>query len=96
MKHTRRRHKVDHKTGRELEPKAVKVETPSTPAPVVENNIPNESADPLLSDFSLNKSEEYLLQQNLFNLPVTCDDKFVIQQQIDLINGTNSFVRRLF
>ncbi|KAG5874606.1 hypothetical protein JTB14_018816 [Gonioctena quinquepunctata] len=32
LKHTRRRHKVDHKTGAELEPKAVKDEAPPTPA----------------------------------------------------------------
>lgn len=90
MKHTRRRHKVDHKTGQELEPMKFKVETPPTPI-TPDTNVTTETTttdtdtDPLLIDFSLNKSEEVLLQQNLLNIPF--DDKFILQQQIDFING---------
>lgn len=78
---------MDHKTGKELEPKPLKTEAPPTPVSVTESSPPADTADPMLSDFSLSKSEEFLLQQNLLNLPVACDDKFVIQQQIDFISG---------
>lgn len=82
LKHTRRRHKVDHKTGEDLEKPALKEEAPPTPAPVE-----NSSETPLLQELALNKADELLLQQNLLSLSLPCDDKFVLQQQINFING---------
>lgn len=87
MKHTRRRHKVDHKTGEELEPKVPKEEMPVPSVSVSEQSNSVETADPLLTDFSLNKNDELLLQQSLLNLPISCDDKFIFPQQIDIFNG---------
>lgn len=102
MKHTRRRHKVDHKTGEELEPKKtpkkevteVLLPPPAPTIPIADSSVAV-NADPLLADYTLNKSEiadytlnkseEFFLQQNLLNIPL--DDKFILQQQIDFING---------
>lgn len=96
LKHTRRRHKVDHKTGAELEPKPTVAYLPkeeTAPAVVVNATVP--SSDPLfakpqldadseqiLADISMLKTED-LLQQGLLNFtPV--DDKFLMQPQLDL------------
>nr|XP_023018095.1 zinc finger protein 320-like isoform X2 [Leptinotarsa decemlineata] len=51
LKHTRRRHKVDHKTGAELEPKVVKEEAPPTPAPSIPppQQPPSQPAPPVPS-----------------------------------------------
>ncbi|XP_018573109.1 zinc finger protein 540 [Anoplophora glabripennis] len=91
LKHTRRRHKVDHKTGAELEPKVPKEEAPPTPAPVVESVLVPEASVmeplPLLSDVSLSKAEELLLQQSLLNFPLL-DDKIIFNQQMDFLTGT--------
>lgn len=81
---------MDHKTGEELAPKQTtpKEEAPPpTPAALPDTAVAvaDKTADPLLADFTLSKSEEFLLQQNLLNIPL--DDKFILQQQIDFING---------
>lgn len=83
LKHTRRRHKVDHKTGEELVPKetnkTLKIEAPPTPAPEVPTS--SENTEQLLTDFTLSKSDEMLLQQGLLNFPMN-DDKFLLQQEL--------------
>ncbi|XP_044258079.1 zinc finger protein 845-like [Tribolium madens] len=84
LKHTRRRHKVDHKTGENLGPKVPKEET--SQSTVIETA---DTSDQLVADISLSKTEELLLQQGLLNFPLT-DDKFVIPQQIDFLAGTSN------
>ncbi|KAJ8956789.1 hypothetical protein NQ314_006665 [Rhamnusium bicolor] len=88
LKHTRRRHKVDHKTGAELEPKTPKEEAPATPAAPLELVSVSETStiDPLLSDVNLTKAEELLLQQGLLNFPLL-DDKITFNQQLDFLTG---------
>ncbi|EEZ98380.1 zinc finger protein 557 isoform X1 [Tribolium castaneum] len=84
LKHTRRRHKVDHKTGENLGPKVPKEET--SQSTVIETT---DTSEQLVADISLSKTEELLLQQGLLNFPLT-DDKFVIPQQIDFLAGTSN------
>ncbi|KAJ8961690.1 hypothetical protein NQ318_021289 [Aromia moschata] len=88
LKHTRRRHKVDHKTGAELEPKVPKEEAPPTPAPSLETSfaVPETSTatDPL-HDVNLTKAEELFLQQGLLNFPLL-DDKIIFNQQMDFLS----------
>lgn len=81
LKHTRRRHKVDHKTGENLGPKVPKEET------LQSNEVESVFlSDQLVADISLSKTEELLLQQGLLNFPLS-DDKIVIPQQIDFLAG---------
>ncbi|XP_063930726.1 zinc finger protein 226-like isoform X2 [Zophobas morio] len=82
LKHTRRRHKVDHKTGENLGPKVPKDETQQAAADA-------DSTEQLVADITLSKNEELLLQQGLLNFPLT-DDKFVIPQQIEFLAGTSN------
>lgn len=88
LKHTRRRHKVDHKTGEELVPKDTvktpKIEAPPTP---VSNHsdihsTTNNSDHLLTTDFTLSKTEEIGIEEGLLNFPLTSDDKFLLQQEI--------------
>ncbi|KAJ8915195.1 hypothetical protein NQ315_015418 [Exocentrus adspersus] len=93
LKHTRRRHKVDHKTGAELEPKIPKEETQSIPAPTAENIMAADTSNietlPLINEVSLSKAEEMLLQQSLLNFPLL-DDKIIFSQSMDFLSGTAS------
>lgn len=90
LKHTRRRHRVDHKTGEELPPKPVKNEAVETPITIPEqiSSIPLQNidvSDTITTDFRLSKTEELLLQQQgLLNFPLT-DDKLILQP--DFITG---------
>ncbi|XP_056644334.1 zinc finger protein draculin-like [Diorhabda sublineata] len=112
LKHIRRRHKVDHKTGAELRPK-VKEESQQLPTSTVscasttssitdftQTELPStlpqqtgtpldEHADigPILNDINFTKTDDFLLQQNLFNFPML-DDKILFgQQQMDFLTG---------
>lgn len=63
-------------------------ETPpvSVGSEIVAENCSTESCtDQILSDISLSKTEELLLQQNFLNLPLL-DDKMTFSQQIDVVN----------
>lgn len=66
----------------------MKDESASTPSTAIDTNLTSET-DPLLADLSVNKSEELFLQQNLLNIPI--DDKLILQQQIDFINGKSIY-----
>ncbi|KAI4458372.1 zinc finger and btb domain-containing [Holotrichia oblita] len=95
LKHTRRRHKVDHKTGKVLEIKSPKTENLPASLPALQETRSNVSIvdslpqDIISSDFTLTKTEELFLQQTLMNYPLI-DEKFMFHPQIDLIGGTTS------
>lgn len=112
LKHTRRRHNVDHKTGEHLPPKPAKAKPTKTikqpevltvtklepsPTPVTVVNVDDSPNIPdipiidetdlvmhdnIMTDFTLSKTEELLLQQGLFNFPITADEKFLLQQDV--------------
>jgi uncharacterized Zn-finger protein len=88
LKHTRRRHKVDHRTGEDLGTKIPKEEMLQPSVMITE---PDDCSDQLEADISLSKTEELLLQQGLLNFPIT-DDKFMIPQQIDFLAGMYSSI----
>lgn len=91
LKHTRRRHKVDHKTGECLPQIAAKEKTPPNSAPVQDLTSSVDSSDPLMVDFiTLSKSDELLLQQGLINLPSAFDERFILPHQLDLLNGSSN------
>ncbi|GJQ74615.1 putative metal ion binding protein [Trypoxylus dichotomus] len=96
LKHTRRRHKVDHKTGKVLEVKNLKTENPpipptTTPQETRTNGFLLESfpQDIMPNDLAFTKTEELLLQQTLMNYPLI-DDKFTFHPQLDLIGGSTN------
>ncbi|KRT84783.1 zinc finger protein [Oryctes borbonicus] len=94
LKHTRRRHKVDHKTGKVLEVKNLKTEN-NPPAPSTASQesrcngflLDQFQQDIIPNDIAFTKTEELLLQQTLLNYPLI-DDKFTFHPQIDLIGGS--------
>lgn len=99
LKHTRRRHKVDHKTGKFLDVKNPKVENqPSTLPHIQEIRSDGPMIDTLQqelipNDIAFTKTEELLLQQSLMNYPLT-DDKFY--QQLDLVSGKKKINYRVY
>ncbi|CAG9865360.1 unnamed protein product [Phyllotreta striolata] len=83
LKHTRRRHKVDHKTGEELPPKegAPKEEPPQTPSSAVGNALPGASTETVelnLTDAAVEPQQD--LAENLLSvvtpqiIPITSVD----------------------
>ena len=83
LKHTRRRHKVDHKTGEELEVKTSKLEPTSTPAQVMEESpVRSQNTNIPDIDSSLLKPDDI----SLIQFPIS-DDKFSMHQQMDLFTG---------
>ncbi|KAF5298871.1 hypothetical protein FQR65_LT19565 [Abscondita terminalis] len=91
LKHTRRRHKVDHKTGECLPQIAAKEKIPPIATPVQDATSSIDSSDPLMIDFiTFSKSDELLIQQGLLNLPSTFDERFILPHQLDLLNGSSN------
>lgn len=72
---------MDHKTGENLVPKMPKQENIHQ---TVISQI--EPTDNLVADIKLSKTEELLLQQGIFNFPLS-DDKFTLQQSLDFLGG---------
>ncbi|XP_060523864.1 zinc finger protein 726-like [Cylas formicarius] len=86
LKHIRRRHKVDHKTGADLNPSQSKevvkedavatsaaspsADDPDQPPPVKAETVPNATDDAYISDVCLSKADELLLQEGFLNFPV--------------------------
>lgn len=93
LKHTRRRHKVDHRTGQELVPKDNNIKTPkietqsSVSLPSDIQSSSNNTEQILPSDFTISKSEDMILDDGLLNFPLN-DDKFMLQQEIFNTNST--------
>lgn len=48
-----------------------------------------EPTDQLVADIKLSKTEELLLQQGIFNFPLS-DDKFTLQQSLDFLGGKHN------
>ncbi|VEN46557.1 unnamed protein product [Callosobruchus maculatus] len=94
LKHTRRRHRVDHKTGAELNTKpGMKDETSKTPESsdkttdeIATSTQPETSSEIQETEDNLAKVEELLLQQGLFNFPLL-DDKIGFNPPNDFISG---------
>lgn len=97
LKHTRRRHKVDHKTGKYLDVKSPKTENPTPPSTTLQEVRSNPTAldslqqDIVPNDLIFTKTEELLLQQSLINYPFI-DDKFMFHSQLDLIGGKEEII----
>ncbi|KAB0802005.1 hypothetical protein PPYR_04191 [Photinus pyralis] len=91
LKHTRRRHKVDHKTGEYLPSNTSKeIPIPYT-SPPSELSQSLDATDPLMIDLAtLSKTDELFLQQGLINLPTTFEERFMLPHQLDLLNGSSN------
>ncbi|XP_050502316.1 zinc finger protein 300-like [Diabrotica virgifera virgifera] len=99
LKHTRRRHKVDHKTGQELQPKDEPPSTPSTPTTLpatpttsVSPPIVNPSATTVLSSTSPQIiSIGNTLDTSADIVPVLSDVNFTKAEELLLQNGLFNF-----
>ncbi|XP_072400287.1 uncharacterized protein [Diabrotica undecimpunctata] len=100
LKHTRRRHKVDHKTGAELQPKEEPPSTPSTPMALpatptmsVSPPIVNPSATTILSSTSpqIISIGNTPLDTSADIVPVMSDVNFTKVEELLLQNGLFNF-----